>query len=53
MYLPELERFVAFAGRNPDEFVELGKVNPEDAHDIIKMFYNSLNLASNTKMRIY
>ena len=53
VYLPELEKFVAFAGRSSDELVELGKGNPEDAHDLLKMFYNSLDLASTTRMRIY
>ena len=53
VYLRALERFVNFAGRGPDELVDLGRKSVEDAHDLLKMFYNSLGLASKTKMTMY
>lgn len=53
VYLPALKKFVEFTGRKPDELVELGKKNREDAHHLLKMFYNSLTLASTSRMRIY
>lgn len=53
VYLPELKRFVEFTDKSADELVILGKKSGEDAHDLLKRFYNSLDFASNTKMRIY
>lgn len=53
VYSHALERFVSFAGKSSDELVDLGKESAENAHDLLKMFYNSLNLASNTKMTEY
>jgi len=53
VYLPELKRFADFTGRSPDDLVDLGRTNSEEAHDLLKMLYNSLTLASKTKMRIY
>ena len=53
VYLPALKKFVKFTGRNPDELVGYGKKNSEDAHHLLKMFYNSLTGTSTTKMRIY
>lgn len=53
VYLFELEKFVEFADRNPDELVELGKKNSEEAHHFLKLYYNTLALASTTKIRIY
>ena len=53
MYLPELKRFACFAARSPDELVDMGLKNGEEAHNLLKMFYNSLTFASHTKMRAY
>ena len=53
VYLPELKRFACFAARSPDELVDLGLKNGEEAHNLLKMFYNSLTFASHTKMKAY
>lgn len=53
VYLRALVKFVDFAGGNPDELIDLGRKGVEDAHDLLKMFYNSLSLASKTKMTMY
>jgi len=46
-YLGALGRYVSYTGRSPDELISVGLKNGEDAHDSLKMFYNSLDLASN------
>jgi integrase len=53
VYLHALEAFVEFSGKDPDELVDLGRKNAEEAHDLLKRFYNSLKLASMTKMEAY
>ena len=53
VYLPELKKFVKFADKSPDELAESAKKNSEEAHHLLKMFYNSITLASTTKIRIY
>ena len=53
IYLYSLNKFVDFINRNPDKIIELGRNNPEEAHNLLKIFYNSLTLASSTKMTIY
>jgi hypothetical protein len=52
-YIAALTRYTGYTDRTPDELVSTGLENAEDAHDDLKMFYNSLELASKTKMRIY
>jgi integrase/recombinase XerD len=52
-YVGSLARYAGYTGSSPDELVSTGQENAEDAHDALKMFYNSLNLASKTKMRMY
>jgi integrase/recombinase XerD len=52
-YSYALRKFVKFAGMSPDELVRLGRRSAEEAHDLVKMFYNSLELASKTKMTVY
>ena len=44
---------MGFAGKNPDELIAFGLESGQDAHDLLKLFYNSLDLASKTKMTIY
>ena len=53
VYLYALERYVGFTGKEPDELVASGRESGEYAHDLLKMFYNSLNLASKSKMAVY
>jgi integrase/recombinase XerD len=53
VYSHALKKFVDFAGMSPEELVDLGRGSPEDAHDLLKVFYNRLNLASTTKMVFY
>ena len=52
-YLYVLMKYVKYARMRPDELETNGKTNPKEAHDLLKMFYNSLNLASTTKMLAY
>ncbi|MHA2394923.1 MAG: hypothetical protein ACXAEX_23595, partial [Promethearchaeota archaeon] len=53
IYLYSLNKFVDFLNRDPEEIIELGRINPEEAHNLLKIFYNNLPLASTTKMTIY
>jgi len=52
-YLYPLKKYVKFTGMKPDELVVSGRKNPEKTHDLAKMFYNNLDLASTTKMLCY
>jgi integrase/recombinase XerD len=53
VYLLGLKKFVKFAGENPDRLIKSAKENSLDAHHVLKMLFNSLTLASTTKIRIY
>jgi len=53
IYLYSLNKFVDFLNRDPDKIIDLGRNDPEEAHNLLKIFYNSLSLASTTKMTIY
>lgn len=43
-YVGALARYAGYTGSSPDELVSTGLENAEDAHDTLKMFYNSLTM---------
>lgn len=53
IYRYGLEKFVTYTGMDPDQLCDLGKQDSERAHTLLKRFFNSLRLASKTKMMIY
>lgn len=53
IYLFALYEFVEFSKMNPEEIVDLGRRDPEEAHDLMKMYYQNLNLASKTRLSRY
>ena len=53
VYLHALNKFIQYASKTPDELIKIAQQNAEDAHDLLKLFYNSLPLISTTRMTIY
>jgi integrase len=53
VYLHALNKFIQYTSKTPDDLIKLGQQNTEDAHDLLKLFYNSLPLASTTRMTMY
>lgn len=52
-YQRSLEDFCKFSGMNPPQIVELGRKNPEELHDQLKLYFKKLGLSSNTRMKRY
>ena len=52
-YLLALYEFVEFSKMNPKEIVDLGRRDPEEVHDLMKMYYQNMNLASKTRISRY
>ena len=52
-YLHSLRKYVYQTNTNPDNLISIGQKNGENAHDQLKIFYNTLQLSPGSKMSIY
>ena len=52
-YLYALKKYTNHTNQTPDQLLQTGTQDPENAHDQLKTFYNTLTLSQGSKMSLY